>query len=212
MITLGPASAATAITTEKTRNQGCDSPKITALVLPGARRPVGFHTIRQSDSARRVTKFPWITSHVAVMRSRHRLCRQRRQPVLETCRSEARVVAWGQALIIHRDAVVERLGIGDDRPCVPGCVQELPHELIFEDEGVHVAGGDGIRWDHERLRGGATIGLGRALLSRLIDGIQWNVLAVNTHRPLFWFLGRGDVKAMDDLRGRRLAIDGLSAM
>ena len=52
----------------------------------------------------------------------------------------------------------------------------------------------------------ATIGLGRALLSRLIEGIQWNVLAVNTHRPLFWFLGRGEVKSMDDLRGRRLAI------
>jgi hypothetical protein len=31
--------------------------------------------------------------------------------------------------------------------------------------------------------------LGRALLSRLTEGIQRNVLAVNTHRPLFWFLG-----------------------
>src|SRR5512135_2128747 len=41
---------------------------------------------------------------------------------------------------------------------------------------------------------------------RLTEGIQWNVLAVNTHRPLFWFLGRGEVKSMDDLRGRRLAI------
>jgi ABC-type nitrate/sulfonate/bicarbonate transport system substrate-binding protein len=29
---------------------------------------------------------------------------------------------------------------------------------------------------------------------------------LNTHRPLFWFLGRGEVKSMDDLRGRRLAI------
>ena len=76
----------------------------------------------------------------------------------------------------------------------------------FEDEGVHVAIRDGIRWKAERLRGGATIGLGRALLSRLTDGIQWNVLAVNTHRPLFWFLGRGEVKSMDDLRGRQLAI------
>jgi hypothetical protein len=33
--------------------------------------------------------------------------------------AEARVIAWGEALIIHRDAVVERLGIGDYRPCVP---------------------------------------------------------------------------------------------
>ena len=47
---------------------------------------------------------------------------------------------------------------------------------------------------------------GPGLLSRLTDGIQWNVLTVNTHRPLFWFLGRGEVKSMDDLRGRRLAI------
>jgi ABC-type nitrate/sulfonate/bicarbonate transport system substrate-binding protein len=81
-------------------------------------------------------------------------------------------------------------------------------EGYFEDEGVHVALRDGTRWEIERLRAGATIGLGRALLSRLIDGIQWNVLSVNTHRPLFWFLGRGDVKSMDDLRGRRLAIHG----
>jgi ABC-type nitrate/sulfonate/bicarbonate transport system substrate-binding protein len=43
-------------------------------------------------------------------------------------------------------------------------------------------------------------------LSRLTDGIQWTVLIVNTHRPLFWFLGRGEVKSMQDLRGRRLAI------
>ena len=79
-------------------------------------------------------------------------------------------------------------------------------EGYFEDEGVHVAVRDGIRWETERLRGGATIGLGRTLLSRLTDGIPWNVLAVNTHRPLFWFLGRGEVKSMDDLRGRRLAV------
>ena len=69
-------------------------------------------------------------------------------------------------------------------------------EGYFEDEGVHVAVRDGITWKTERLRGGATIGLGRTLLSRLTDGIQWNMLAVNTHRPLFWFLGRGEVKSM----------------
>ncbi len=76
----------------------------------------------------------------------------------------------------------------------------------FEDEGVHVAIRDGIKWEAERLRGGATIGLGRALVSRLTNGVQWTVLAVNTHRPLFWFLGRGELKSMDDLRGRRLAV------
>jgi hypothetical protein len=62
-------------------------------------------------------------------------------------------------------------------------------EGYFEDERVHVAVRDGTRWETERLRGGATIGLGRALLSQLTDGINWNVLAVNTHRPLFWFVG-----------------------
>ena len=79
-------------------------------------------------------------------------------------------------------------------------------EGYYEDEGVHVAIRDGVSWETERLRRGATIGLGRALLSRLTDGIGWKVLSVNTHRPLFWFLGRADVKSMADLRGRRLAV------
>lgn len=79
-------------------------------------------------------------------------------------------------------------------------------EGYFEDEGVHVAVRDGIGWDTERLRSCATIGLGRTLLSRLTDGIEWTVLSVNTHRPLFWFLGGADVASMADLRGRRLAV------
>jgi ABC-type nitrate/sulfonate/bicarbonate transport system substrate-binding protein len=79
-------------------------------------------------------------------------------------------------------------------------------EGYFQDEGVHVAVRDGIVWDTERLRSCATIGLGRALLSRLTDGIEWTVLSVNTHRPLFWFLGGAGVASMADLRGRRLAV------
>lgn len=79
-------------------------------------------------------------------------------------------------------------------------------EGYFEDEGVHVAVRDGIGWDTERLRSCATIGLGRALLSRLADGIEWTVLSVNTHRPLFWFLGGTGVTSMADLRGRRLTV------
>ena len=79
-------------------------------------------------------------------------------------------------------------------------------EGYFEDEGVHVALRDGAVWKTERVRAGATIGLGRALLSRLTDGIQWTVLTANTHRPLFWFMGGVNVKSMDDLRGRRLAV------
>jgi ABC-type nitrate/sulfonate/bicarbonate transport system substrate-binding protein len=79
-------------------------------------------------------------------------------------------------------------------------------EGYFDDEGVHVAVRDGISWDTERLRSCATIGLGRAVLSRLTHGIEWAVLSVNTHRPLFWFLGGPGVCTMADLRGRRLAV------
>src|SRR5580698_6101275 len=79
-------------------------------------------------------------------------------------------------------------------------------EGYYEDEGVHVAIRDGVRWKTERLRRGATIGLGRALVSRLTDGIGWKMLTVNTHRPLFWFLGGAGVTSMADLRGRRLAV------
>src|SRR4029453_2582017 len=53
------------------------------------------------------------------------------EPVLEACRGDARGIAGNEALIIHRDAGVERLGIGDYRPCVPGCGQELPHEVVL---------------------------------------------------------------------------------
>jgi ABC-type nitrate/sulfonate/bicarbonate transport system substrate-binding protein len=79
-------------------------------------------------------------------------------------------------------------------------------EGYFDDEGVHVALRDGTRWDAERLRSGAMIGHGRALLSRLTDGIEWTGLSVNTDRPLFWFLGGPGVTSMADLRGRRLAV------
>lgn len=79
-------------------------------------------------------------------------------------------------------------------------------EGYYEDEGVHVALRDGVGWDTERVRRGATIGLGRALVSRLTDGIGWTVLSVNTHRPLFWFMGSADMRSMADLRGRRLAV------
>jgi ABC-type nitrate/sulfonate/bicarbonate transport system substrate-binding protein len=79
-------------------------------------------------------------------------------------------------------------------------------EGYYVDEGVHVAIRDGIKWEKERLRRCATVGLGRALLSRLTDGIGWKVLSVNTHRPQFWFLGGAQVTSMADLRGRRLAV------
>ncbi len=79
-------------------------------------------------------------------------------------------------------------------------------EGYYEDEGVHVAIRNGVGWDTERVRGSATIGLGRALVSRLTEGIGWSMVSVNTHRPLFWFLGNAEVTSMADLRGRRLAV------
>jgi NitT/TauT family transport system substrate-binding protein len=79
-------------------------------------------------------------------------------------------------------------------------------EGFYADEGVHVAMHDGTGWTIERLRRGATIGLGRSMLSRLTDGIPWTAVSVNTHQPLFWFLGRGDMSSLQDLRGQRLAI------
>ena len=42
----------------------------------------------------------------------------------------------------------------------------------YEQGGVHVALRDGSAWDIERVRQAATTGLGRAVLSRLTDGIR----------------------------------------
>ncbi|HEU5428729.1 MAG TPA: ABC transporter substrate-binding protein [Actinocrinis sp.] len=79
-------------------------------------------------------------------------------------------------------------------------------EDFYADEGVHVALRDGCAWDDERLRRYATIGLGRALLTRLTSGVPWVAVNVNTHHPLFWFLARADVPSLADLAGRRLAV------
>ncbi|MBY8876227.1 ABC transporter substrate-binding protein [Actinacidiphila acidipaludis] len=77
---------------------------------------------------------------------------------------------------------------------------------FYADEGVHVALRDGCLWDPERLRGGAVIGLGRTLLSRLTGGIPWVALNVNTDSPQFWFLARPGLNSLADLAGRRLAV------
>ncbi|WP_405161020.1 ABC transporter substrate-binding protein [Nocardia sp. NBC_01499] len=76
----------------------------------------------------------------------------------------------------------------------------------YADENVHVSLRDGCAWDEDRLRRGATIGLGRALVSRLADGVPWVGLTVNTHRPLFWFLARSGLTSLADLAGQRLAV------
>jgi len=78
----------------------------------------------------------------------------------------------------------------------------------YEQEGVHVALRDGTAWGIERVRRTATIGLGRAVLSRLTDGIGWTVLCVNTQRPMFWLLARDAYPSVEALRGRRIGIHG----
>lgn len=79
-------------------------------------------------------------------------------------------------------------------------------ENYYEQEGVHVALRDGCTWGDERVRRTATIGLGRAVLSRVTDGVEWTVLSVNTQRPLFWLLARGEFASVEELRGRRIGI------
>ena len=76
----------------------------------------------------------------------------------------------------------------------------------YQQEGVHVALRDGRAWDGERLRQTATVGLGRAVLSRLTGGTPWTVLCVNTDRPLFWLLARDAYASAEDLKGRRIGI------
>jgi NitT/TauT family transport system substrate-binding protein len=76
----------------------------------------------------------------------------------------------------------------------------------YQQEGVHVALRDGCAWDGERLRQTATIGLGRAVLSRLTDATPWTVLCVNTDRPLFWLLARDPYTSAGELKGRRIGI------
>ena len=79
-------------------------------------------------------------------------------------------------------------------------------QYYYEQEGVHVAIRDGRAWDRERLRRTATIGLGRAVLSRLTVGTPWTVLCVNTDRPLFWLLARDAYASVEELKGRSIGI------
>ena len=78
----------------------------------------------------------------------------------------------------------------------------------YTQEGVHVALRDGTAWKIDRLRRTATIGLGRAVVSRITDGVPWEVLCVNTQHPLFWLLGRESVSSVESLKGRKIGIHG----
>jgi NitT/TauT family transport system substrate-binding protein len=84
-------------------------------------------------------------------------------------------------------------------------------ENYYEQEGVHVAVRDGRAWDDERLRRTATIGLGRAVITRLTAGIPWTVLCVNTHRPMFWLLARDNYGSVEELKGRRIGVHRLQS-
>jgi NitT/TauT family transport system substrate-binding protein len=81
----------------------------------------------------------------------------------------------------------------------------------YEQEGVHVAMRDGRAWDPERIRRTATIGLGRAVITRLTAGIPWTVLCVNTHRPMFWLLARDNYRSVEELKGRRIGVHRLQS-
>ena len=76
----------------------------------------------------------------------------------------------------------------------------------YAEEGVHVALRDGCAWDMDRVRRTATIGLGRALVSTVTDGVPWVVLCVNTQHPLFWLLARESYGTVQALKGRRIGI------
>lgn len=81
-------------------------------------------------------------------------------------------------------------------------------EDYYAEEGVHVALRDGRVWDMHRVRRTATIGLGRAVVSAITDGVPWVVLCVNTQHPLFWLLSRESYTTVEALKGGRIGIHG----
>jgi ABC-type nitrate/sulfonate/bicarbonate transport system substrate-binding protein len=95
------------------------------------------------------------------------------------------------------------VGLGVHEEVVYSVAAELGY---YADEGVRVAIRDGVRWDDDRLREAAVVGLGRTLLIRLLAGTPWTMLCVNTERPLFWFMARREFADLAELRGRRVAM------
>jgi NitT/TauT family transport system substrate-binding protein len=76
----------------------------------------------------------------------------------------------------------------------------------YDEEGVRVVVRDATRWDDDRLRTAAVVGLGRTVLLRLRVGVPWAALCVNTDRPLFWFVARDEFADLAELRGRRIGM------
>ena len=95
------------------------------------------------------------------------------------------------------------VGLGVHEEVVYSVADELGY---YADEGVRVSIRDGVRWDDERLRQAAVVGLGRTLLIRLLAGTPWTMLCVNTERPLFWLMARAEFADVSELRGRRVAM------
>src|SRR4051794_7075604 len=95
------------------------------------------------------------------------------------------------------------VGLGVHEEVVYSVAAELGY---YADEGVRVSIRDGVRWDDDRLRRAAVVGLGRTLLIRLLAGTPWTMLCVNTQRPLFWLMARAELSDVSELRGRRVAM------
>jgi ABC-type nitrate/sulfonate/bicarbonate transport system substrate-binding protein len=95
------------------------------------------------------------------------------------------------------------VGLGVHEEVVYSVAAELG---FYADEGVRVEIRDGVRWDDDRLRQAAVVGLGRTLLIRLLAGTPWTMLCVNTERPLFWLMARAEFADVSELRGRRVAM------
>ena len=95
------------------------------------------------------------------------------------------------------------VGLGAHEEVVYSVADELGY---YADEGVHVSICDGVRWDDDRLRRAAVVGLGRTLLIRLQAETPWTMLCVNTERPLFWLMSREEFADVSELRGRRVAM------
>src|SRR3954465_13569951 len=95
------------------------------------------------------------------------------------------------------------VGLGVHEEVVYSIAAELGY---YADEGVRVSIRDGVRWDDDRLRRAAVVGLGRTLLIRLLAGTPWTMLWAKPERPLFWLMARAEFSDVCELRGRRVAM------
>jgi NitT/TauT family transport system substrate-binding protein len=95
------------------------------------------------------------------------------------------------------------VGLGAHEEVVYSVAAKLGY---YADEGVQVSVRDGVRWDDDRLRRAAVVGLGRTLLIRLLAGTPWTMLCVNTEHPLFWLMARAEFADVSELRGRKVAM------